>query len=92
MAGLMKDVGASYGCHNSADGGAWSAESAAQPSPPPFTRTRMTSDSQPVGESAGVRKIEIGAGHKGGPIISPRASEIANRVTPRCPWPLIRER
>lgn len=64
-----------------------------QPSPPSiYAYACMTSDSQPVGGSAGVRKIEIGAGHKGGPIISPRASEIANRVTPRCPWPLIRER
>lgn len=53
----MKDVGASYGCHNSADGGARS-ESATLPSI--YAYACMTSDSLRGGGSVGVRKIEIG--------------------------------
>lgn len=71
MAGLMKDVGASYGCHNSADGVRISPRDHLSLPSPPFTYACMTSDSQPpVGGSVGVRKMEKNRGwaqRQGGP-------------------------
>lgn len=58
MAGLMKDVGASYGCHNSAQTGRYASQIVRTAPPRPLRYA--TSDSQPAGGggegSRGVRK------------------------------------